>query len=316
MIRISKILCPIDFFPPSKNAMQYAAGLARNYEARLKLLHVVSPMVPTAYEYVDMAAVVASMKTRSKLELAKTLKKLKESGVEASGEVRTGEIFFGIKEAIQSYEPDLIVMGTHGRRTLQRWLLGSVTESLLRHSPVPMLTVSSASRPATAKEGGFKRILVTTDFSVGTSDALNYAFSIAQENQSHVIVIHAVDHPLPFGGMVMKALERKLAGLVPGEAKSWCDVETRLVGGTPYQCILEIAAKEDIDLIVMNIHGKGMLERALLGSNAERVVRGASCPVMLIPPMTAKRPTQRQRSHARLPAAYSRKKSSGAGRTA
>src|SRR2546425_5174729 len=72
------------------------------------------------------------------------------------------------------------------------------------------------------------------------------------------------------------------------EAKTWCDVDTRVETGVPYRIILRTLEDEKIDLLVMNIHGKGMLDRALLGSTAERVVRAAPCPVMLIPPMKRK----------------------------
>jgi nucleotide-binding universal stress UspA family protein len=76
--------------------------------------------------------------------------------------------------------------------------------------------------------------------------------------------------------------------MVPGEARNWCDIVTRVETGVPYRIILRTIEDERPDLLVMNIHGKGMLDRALLGSTAERVVRAASCPVMMIPPMKRK----------------------------
>src|SRR5262249_37045701 len=72
---------------------------------------------------------------------------------------------------------------------------------------------------------------------------------------------------------------------VPVEAANWCNVYTRVRTGVPYRVILSMLEDEKIDLLVMNIHGKGMLDRALLGSTAERVVRVAPCPVMLMPPL-------------------------------
>jgi nucleotide-binding universal stress UspA family protein len=72
---------------------------------------------------------------------------------------------------------------------------------------------------------------------------------------------------------------------VPAKIRRTHRVELRVAKGTPYQVILNTLKREKIDLLVMNIHGKGMLERALFGSTAERVVRAARCPVMMIPPM-------------------------------
>jgi len=86
----------------------------------------------------------------------------------------------------------------------------------------------------------------------------------------------------------MEGVRKQLDDLVPAEAKDWCDIKTRVETGAPYRIILRILEDEKIDLLVMNIHGKGMLDRALLGSTAERVVRVAPCPVMAIPPMKRK----------------------------
>jgi nucleotide-binding universal stress UspA family protein len=297
MIRINKILCPVDFSPPSTSAVNYAAGLALNYGAKLKLLHVVSPVMPVAYEFVDTNELITQARDRSKHLLGRTLGKLKNAKVNATGEVRTGEVFFAIKRAIDTYNPDLVIMGTHGRKSVERWFLGSITERLLRHSPVPLMTVSSA-RQIGIHDGRFRRILVTTDFSAGTADALEYAFSIGQENQARLTLLHVVhDTDIPYGGRVMRGLEKKLDELIPADSKNWCEVDTRLETGTPYQRILDIVKEERIDLIVMNIHGKGMLARALAGSNAERVVRAAACPVMLIPPMP--KPAKKTRSGKR-----------------
>jgi nucleotide-binding universal stress UspA family protein len=134
---------------------------------------------------------------------------------------------------------------------------------------------------------------VTTDFSDGTPDALAYAFSVAQENEARITLLHvihdaAADVSGKYRDSLVKGVEKQLADLVPGEARNWCDVVTCVETGVPYRIILRTLEDEKVDLLVMNIHGKGMLDRALLGSTAERVVRASSCPVMLIPPMKRK----------------------------
>ena len=87
----------------------------------------------------------------------------------------------------------------------------------------------------------------------------------------------------------MPEAQTELERLVPAEARKWCTIETQVETGVPYLQILTIAEKNRADMVVMNIHGKGMLERALLGSTAERVIRGAPCPVLAIPPRKATR---------------------------
>ena len=76
----------------------------------------------------------------------------------------------------------------------------------------------------------------------------------------------------------------ELENLVAADARERCSVETKVETGEPYREILNVLKQTRADLLVMNIHGKGRLERALLGSTAERVIRGAPCPVMAIPP--------------------------------
>ena len=293
MITINKILCPVDFFPASDAAANYAVGLAANYDARLHLLHVITPLLPTAYEYaIDTVEIMKSLEKNATDEMNVIVSRAKDAGVHVDTEIRIGDVYDEIKRAIENEKPELLVMGTHGRRGVERWFMGSTTEKLLRHSPVPMLTISGTGEKAPAAPR-FRRILVTTDFSEGTSDALAYAFSVAQENDSRITLMHVVhdvaaDVSGKYRDSLIKGVDKQLIDFVPPEARNWCDVDTRVETGVPYRIILRTLEDEKIDLLVMNIHGKGMLDRALLGSTAERVVRASSCPVMLIPPMKRK----------------------------
>src|SRR5215510_11311160 len=293
MITIKRILCPVDFFPASDAAVGYAAGLAANYDAVVHLLHVITPVPTSSYEYaIDTTELVKSMENSSMQEMNKLVAKLKETAVVAESELRVGDVYDEIKRSIEALKPDLIVMGTHGRRGVERWFMGSTTEKLLRHSPVPLVTISAMGEQD-FNVPRFRRILVTTDFSDGTPDALAYAFSVAQENESQLTLLHVLhdvsaDLSGKYRDSLISGLRRQLEDMVPAEARNWCDIMTRVETGVPYRIILRTIEDERPDLLVMNIHGKGMLDRALLGSTAERVVRAASCPVMMIPPMKKK----------------------------
>lgn len=293
MVTIKKILCPVDFFPASDAAVTYAAGLAANYDAEIHLLHVITPVAATVYEYAfDASEIVKSMEKSAAQEMEKLAVNLKNAGVVVRTELRIGDVYDEIKLAIDLVKPDLIAMGTHGRRGFERWFMGSTTEKLLRHSPVPLVTINAAGQKIFGTPR-FSRILVTTDFSEGTPDALAYAFSVAQENESRITLLHvvhdvSVDISGKYQDSLLKGVRKQLDEMVPAEARNWCDIVTRVETGVPYRMILRTIEDEKIDLLVMNIHGKGMLDRALLGSAAERVVRAASCPVMLIPPMKRK----------------------------
>jgi nucleotide-binding universal stress UspA family protein len=292
MISIKKILCPVDFFPASDAAVNYAAGIAANYGAGIHLLHVVTPVVTGGFEFsLDTREITTSVKQKAEEELSALAAKFKEAGISTDYEVSVGDVYDEIKMAIEDLKPEIVVMGTHGRRGVERWFMGSTTEKLMRHSPVPLITISGAGEKVGAPR--FSRILVTTDFSEGTSDALAYAFSVAQENESKITLLHvihdvAADVSGKYRESLIEGVQKQLEDLVPPEATTWCDVSSLVEIGVPYRVIPRVLEDEKIDLLVMNIHGKGMLDRALLGSTAERVVRMARCPVMLIPPLKKK----------------------------
>ena len=293
MITINKILCPVDFFPASDAAVKYAASLASNYDAKIHLLHVITPVLPSNFEYaISTVEILTELEKSARAEMSILAARTKDAGVPCDVEIRIGDVYDEIKTSIEFEKPELVVMGTHGRRGVERWFMGSTTEKLLRHSPVPLLTIS-ASGEKLVDASHFRRILVTTDFSAGTPDALAHAFSVAQENDAHITLLHVVqdvaaDISGKYRDSLIRGVERQLQELIPAEAKNWCEVNTRVETGMPYRIILRMLEDEKFDLLVMNIHGKGMLDRALVGSTAERVVRAASCPVMLIPPMKRK----------------------------
>jgi len=289
MVRINKILCPVDFFPASKRAADYAIALAKAYESKLILLHVVSPVLPASYEIpIDAADILESMTDAADNELKKLAVRARAKRVNTEVIVRTGEIDLEIRSLIKDLNVDFIVMGTHGRRGFEKWFLGSVTERLLRRVDIPLLTIGSAANN-TKTPTAVRRILVTTDFSEGTAEAVRYAFSLGQEYQAQVTLLHVLndvsaDISGRYRDTLIKSIRNELEELVPDDVRDWCDVSTRVETGLPWTRILDTAKRDKIDLLVMNAHGNGMLHRALVGSTAERVVRGSPAPVLLIPP--------------------------------
>jgi nucleotide-binding universal stress UspA family protein len=144
---------------------------------------------------------------------------------------------------------------------------------------------------------------VTTDFSEGTSDAIAYAFSIAGEYGSKVTLLHVLndveaDVSGRYRDQFIRTIRHELEDLLPDKARDSRDVMTRVETGLPIRRILPILSKEKIDLIVMNIHRKTLLDRLSIGSTAEKLVRGAVCPVLVIPPMAAAKQKQRRSKKA------------------
>src|SRR3972149_4124503 len=176
MVRVKNILCPVDFSAASLRAADYAIALASNYEAKLHLFHVISPMLYSADQYsFNVGEIVQSMEKTATKEMKKLEKKAEAAGVSFKHEIHTGDVDYEIQTAIGATKADLLVMGTHGLRGLEKWFMGSVTEKMLRRSPIPMLAMRGGKKIEKTPPA-LGRILVTTDFSEGTNNALAYAF--------------------------------------------------------------------------------------------------------------------------------------------
>lgn len=295
MARFQKILCPVDFFKTSNRAFEYALKLATHYGADLHLLHAVSAIIPAAYGApISAEDLTADLEKESKRQLAGLKARATKAGVTVTTEVAIGDIDVQILRVIKKRKSDLVVMGSHGRRGFERFMIGSTTERMIRLSPVPILIVG-LTRGGRVAPPAIRRILMTTDFSAGTSSAAAMALSLAQECQAKVTLLHVVsDIAADVSGRYMapllRGVDEELNKLVPNDARDWCDVNVQVETGVAHELIPKILAKGKYDLLIMNIHGKSVLDRALLGSTAERTLRvaTATCPVLLIPPPKAR----------------------------
>jgi nucleotide-binding universal stress UspA family protein len=150
MARFRTILHPTDFSPGSAAAFEYACQLARDYDARLIVLHVLGPIIPVGADGVIVSPNMDELRVIARKQLDGV--RPPNSGVRVEPAVREGPASQVILEATAEFRADLIVMGTHGRTGFRRLVLGSVTEEVLRKAPCPVLTVK-APAPAANRSG-------------------------------------------------------------------------------------------------------------------------------------------------------------------
>jgi nucleotide-binding universal stress UspA family protein len=298
VIRFRQILCPVDFSPFSRRALDHAAVLARWHEAELTVLHV-SPLLPTMLG-LEPAVSAATLAPFDRETLGRDL--LEFVGETAKTKpvpqllIRSGPAAATILDYATETKADLVVLGTHGRTGFERFMLGSVTEKVVRKAACPVLTV-----PPRAADGPerpvFARILCAVDFSEASNRAAQYALSLAQEAKGRLTMLHVVEW-LPdesfakypsfdvdhYRRSLLTDARARVEELVPEEARNWCEPDTRVVCGKPYQEILRIAHNDAADLIVLGVHGRGPIDRMLFGSTTQHVVRQAACPVLTIRP--------------------------------
>ena len=145
MTDLKILLCPIDFSEPSDYALGYALSLAKKLDAKLHLLHVFrDPVyaVPLGYEIgAQTAGIIAGLRTQQQDRLSELAKSYQDSGVEVTATVADGMPYAAIVQGAKNLGASMIVMGTHGHTGVSRWLLGSVTERVVRMAPCPVLTV-------------------------------------------------------------------------------------------------------------------------------------------------------------------------------
>ncbi len=288
---IKRILCPTDLTAGSDEALRYALALACAYEARLIAFHC---------EPANDAAIPVQSEIKSSFEQAlfQYLGPSELAMIDWERVVERGnDPGTAIAQYAAAHGVDLIVMRSR-RRPHRAALLGSTAESVSRSAPCPVLVMHSNERDwvnERSHEIKLKRVLVAYDFSDYAELALNYGLSFAQEYQAELHLLHVLPpftleapeiswYPLGKEGTYHKAA-RRLQQALPAEAHLSCQVKHAVSEGQPYREILNYAEKHNIDLICLGAHGAGFGMRALFGSNVDRVLRQAPCPVFVTRPL-------------------------------
>lgn len=309
MIRIKRILCPTDLSTDADQALAYALALTQAYEARLVVCYCVKaaevlgersfppgPSMCTA----EVAYAMSQGRVKDLFEgsLLRLLGPVAYVNLDWEAMVIEGEdVGETITQTASEQGIDLIVMRSR-RRPHRAAVLGSTAESVCRTAPCPVLVTHTDEREWADRPDGkimLKRLLVAYDFSDYSELALKYALSLAQEHQAELHLLHVlapgtVNEPeIAWYPMGKKTAYHQAAGrlqrAIPQEAHLWCQIKHAVSEGQPYREILNYAERHAIDLISLGAHGAGFGMRTLFGSNVDRVLRQAPCPVLVARPL-------------------------------
>jgi nucleotide-binding universal stress UspA family protein len=288
MLNFAKILCPVDFSEYSSKAYDYAYSIARHYNARLFVQHVTearsevylglaSPELIAQAREQQLAAMEAQMREFVAIHPA--------DNIEIESVIQFGAPADSILAFAEAQEVDLIAMGTHGRRGLDRLMLGSTLERTLRKARCAVLAVHQPVRdfvsPGSAGDPvQLRRIVWCTDFSESSPRALEFALSIALEYHSEITLLHVLETGV--GAEQERHAMGLLQEIVPSEARTWAKAVPLVLTGEPYQRITEHAEQAQIDLIVMGVRGRNSLNVAVFGSTTHRVIQLGPCPVLTV----------------------------------
>jgi nucleotide-binding universal stress UspA family protein len=289
-LTLKNILFLTDFSEPSDIAIPYAIAIAREYEAKVYALHVLTPG-PLAYATPEStASVIEGFEEGAQAEMQRLGSQL--VGVSHETIIVRGEsVWSSVEKLLRDREIELVILGTHGRTGAMKLLLGSVAEEIFRRASVPVLTIGPSVRKGVHSGGRFHRVLCPTDFTREAQAAAPYAVSMAQENQARLLLLHVMRDPGDPRATEKTAQDsvanvmHQLYELVPQTAELWCRPEATVRFGSPSERILEVATERDADLIVLGVRdAAGRLGAAthLERTTAHKVVAHAACPVLTV----------------------------------
>lgn len=288
-----KIMVPVDFSEQSRLAFGHAGLLASAFGGELELVHVVEHVVhshpsfwsaePALADELHRQAVASAEGVIAELARAHAA----ELGPRVKTRVVSGSLPGALADRAAAIQADVIVLTTHGRTGFARWLMGSVSERVLRVAPCSVLVVRSAgSAPAV------RRLLVAVDLSEHSRRALVAAAALAKRLDASLEALHVwavpfhADESTGKTGLVDRLRDTARAefdAFIAGtELPSGVRIERSLASGSPTAAISEHVAAQHPDLLVLGTHGYGGLERLVLGSVAEALARYAGCATLVV----------------------------------
>ncbi|WP_049890589.1 universal stress protein [Natrinema versiforme] len=286
------ILVPTDGSEHAVRAAEHALAISRWFDAPVHLLNVVD--VAAAGGLFNAGGVDEEFVARLEEDGAAAIERIEAMATEADdirAEIRRGYPPEEILEYADEHGIELIAMGTHGRTGVNRYVAGSVTERVVRESPVPVLTTRATDRDEPIEN--YDEILLPTDGSDAAAVAVEHGLVIAKQANARVHAVNIVNvnnvaasPHVAAPRDVLDAFESEGEAMTDAVATRARDADvdavTAVREGIPSTGLLEYADENDIELIAMGTHGRTGLERYLLGSTTERTVRHADVPVLTV----------------------------------
>lgn len=290
MTTIATVVCPVDRSPVSKHALALAVTLAKQHHARLKVFEVLGSTAHEAAGGHPLFELHPEARTALEEELNWFAAPLLDHDVPTEISVREGRVVPEILAVANQSNAPAIVIGTHGRGGIERLILGSVTERVVRKAPCLVVAVPPVDHGHDST-AGVRRVVVAVDFSDGSVNTTRVASLLATPPTANLSLLHVLDWP--FGETTGPDAVTTLRESLEADARDQLDhvattaavrIAERVVRrGHPSREILQFARERQASLIVVGSSGAGAVGRAVLGTTAHRVLREAPCPVAIVP---------------------------------
>lgn len=283
----NQILFPTDGSEPAESALDYAVQVAAEHDATLHLLNVADVSQVSLHQVRD--DVLDALEREGQEIVDEAARRATDRGIETVSNVVRGDPYRSIVEYSNESDIDLIVMPTHGRHGLERFLLGSVTERVINTATVPVVAVNpERDKPLTYP---CRQLLVPIDGSRGAELAVTEGIAVAEQTGATLHLLHVVEEGT-LGGEARSALQADerpeqaeeiiSEASAAAEASSLTEVETAVEYGAPAKQIQRYIDENGIELAVLGVHGETEFSRYMMGGVSAKIVRTAEIPVMWV----------------------------------
>jgi len=280
-VSIKDILVATDFSSVSDKAAAYAKALALNFRSKVEIVHVFDPSYVESF--LGMSATERQKLTHEGLESLQ--QEFIDSGVEAATTLAEGRpAHTTLLKHAANHDVDLIVAGTHSKFGLERLVLGSTAEELIRNAACPVLTVGPHAKDPGEGPLVFRTIIYATDFTTQAAKAAVFALSFAQDSGAHIYLCHISNtQASPEETKSLDAtFNAALAKMIPESVYEWCTPETMVKHGDAAQSILELSARVNADLIVLGARNASFWLTHIEHGLTPDLLAEATCPVMTV----------------------------------
>jgi nucleotide-binding universal stress UspA family protein len=284
-LNLKTVIYATDFSPCSRNAGLYAARMAAYFSAKLLVTHAFT-LEQAALE-VEVGDRRSSQQRRNLTHfLAREADSLRANSIEIAPTLLEGNPEDVIPDLANKHQPSMIVLGTHGGGRLERGIIGSVAEKILRSTRWPALTVGPQVQLLSSQAFPFERILFATDFTEAAANAATYAVTFAEVFAAKIDVLNVIQEAVIEHPDRLADLQNRffcaLDALVPQSAKEFCDPRTYVAVGGAHDRILEHIKERSIELLVLGVRRTSHIDMEMRTSGAFRIIVDAPCPVLTI----------------------------------
>lgn len=295
MTQFARILAAVDSSEPARDAFDYALALSKHHGAELVVVQAISAHQLVRSEARERLALTAQLQRRAA-----------QANVEFTYRVQQGDAAETILSYARSLEPDMIVMGTHQPRGLDRFRMRSVAERVTARATVPVLLIP-ALREATPFRP-FRHMAVAVEFDAGSRRTLEHALALATDAGDRITMLHVVpgsaapdtsdiysvgivesQNQMLHDGQrrVMRDALRRLHEAVPVARKTSAPIDVRVLMGDTATEIIRAVDSMDADVLVVGVPRRNAISRALFGTTAARLRRVVGIPMLAVPDVSS-----------------------------